>query len=380
MRPPVDPPAHPPRPRPRSPAGPGPWVGGLSVLFLLACGGAAAPGPPASPPPAVRTAAAPATPSPGERQRGLCRVGGGPVTAEHLAAAADTNATWISQTPFGWQPDPRTPSLSLVTSDRIYWGEQDRGLRETTRLAHEAGLKVVLKPHIWMHGSWRGEIAMETPADWRTWFTQYRRFILHYARLAEEAGIELFCVGTELGRTTGREREWREIIAAVREAYSGSLVYAANWNREFEMVPFWDALDYIGVQAYFPLSRRPSPRLEELKQGWAEPLERLAAVAKRWDRPILLTEVGYRSTRDAAIRPWEWESAAGTDPDLQARCYQALFETVWTQPWCAGVYFWKWFPDLAVVRKGWEDAQFTPQGKPAQAVLARGFARPASPP
>ena len=54
-----------------------------------------------------------------------------------------------------------------------------------------------------------------------------------------------------------------------RAVYKGKLTYAANWDGEFEEVAFWDALDVIGVQAYFPLTEERVPSVTKLTQAWA---------------------------------------------------------------------------------------------------------------
>src|SRR5262249_28895385 len=142
---------------------------------------------------------------------------------------------------------------------------------------------------------------------WRLWFDNYRRFILHYASVAQAEGMEVLCVGAELvSATRGHESEWRRLIAETRAIYHGRLTYAANWDREFEQIKFWDALDYIGVQAYFPLAGGDHPTLDDLKKGWAPHVEHLAALSRRFDRPVLFTEIGYASAPGAAARPWAW--------------------------------------------------------------------------
>ena len=62
----------------------------------------------------------------------------------------------------------------------------------------------------------------------------------------------MFSVGTELQiPALQREADWRQLIKDVRAVYSGKLIYSANWYEEYEGIKFWDALDAIGVQAYF---------------------------------------------------------------------------------------------------------------------------------
>ena len=72
--------------------------------------------------------------------------------------------------------------------------------------------------------------------------------------LAEAEKAEIFCVGLEFSHAQKYEERWRKIIAAVRAVYRGKVTYGANWN-DYAEVKFWDALDYIGVLAYFPLTK-----------------------------------------------------------------------------------------------------------------------------
>lgn len=289
----------------------------------------------------------------------------------------DVNVSWIVQTPFGWQSGLEG-QVALRTDGRIHWGERDEGLEVTTRLARERGIKTLLKPHIWLSRAgdkWRSDIAMSDEHKWRDWFESYETFILHYARLAERLEIEALCIGTELRQTAlQRPDDWRRIIARVREVYGGELTYAANWWREYQEVTFWDDLDYIGIQAYFPLSDRSSPTLADLKSGWQAPFADIREIQKRFDRPVLFTEIGYKAMPGAAIEPWEWlsrqdRSTSTLDLALQADAYRAFFETFWHQPWVAGAYFWKWHPKGGSPKS----PDFSPQGKPAERVLAKWY-------
>jgi hypothetical protein len=314
-----------------------------------------------------------------ERQRGVSWVGGRePVTAAHLQPLVDRHVNWIVQTPFGWQRRIDEAEVHLATGGRVWWGESDEGLETTARLARERHIRTLLKPHIWLaarDGTWRGEIAMADEAAWTRWFESYRAFLLHYARLAEHTGMEALCIGTELHGTLGREADWRRLIREVRKVYRGRLTYAANWNREFAEVPFWDALDFIGIQGYFPLADGEHPSVEALKRGWTPWVAAIEAVQRRIGKPVVFTEIGYRSTADAAVRPWEWphERMSGrVDTAAQANAYQAFFEVFWDRDWVAGAYFWKWYPALPGTAVG-RPYDFTPQGKPAEEILARWY-------
>ena len=83
----------------------------------------------------------------------------------------------------------------------------------------------------------------------------------------------------------------------------------------------------------------------------------------------------YRSAPHAAEKPWLWPErteVGSLKPDdaLQARLYEAFFQSFWNEPWFAGALIWKWYPEA---NRPMHAIDFTPQGKPAEAVLRRWF-------
>lgn len=330
-----------------------------------------------------------------DKQRGICWVGGRQiVTVEELEEVASLGVNWISQTPFGWQRGHDSPQIgNQIGSSDGWWGERDEGLRETTRMAKSLGIKTILKPHIWLRdegGKWRGEIQMKSEEDWQMWFKNYETFILHYAQIAEEEGIELLCIGTELHRTcTEREMDWRSLIAKIKNIYSGQLTYAANFSDEYEEVAFWDELDFIGVQGYFPVAISENPTVAEINEGWRTHIDKLRDFSNKFEKPILFTEIGYKSTKDAGIEPWQWpqrlpddERASLFSEEAQANLYEGMFQSLFDQPFIAGFHLWKWYPyygqrieryKARYPENKYIDIDFTPQGKMAEAVMAKWY-------
>lgn len=165
---------------------------------------------------------------------------------------------------------------------------------------------------------------MKSDTAWQRWFRLYEKFIVHYAGLAENNKIEILCIGTELHQTM-REKEWRDIITSVRKVYKGKLTYAANFNKEFEEVMFWDALDYIGIQAYFPLAESETHTLAELTSSWRKHVVAIERIQKKYKKPVIFTEIGYRSDTRAAVEPWAWpneKNNAVPSEQVQAECYR----------------------------------------------------------
>jgi hypothetical protein len=313
--------------------------------------------------------------SPVLKHKGVCWVGGRDIVTEvEIKALVDCNVTWISQTPFGWQRDANSPTIyTNHSSEKIWWGESDNGISATTSLALKAGIKTMLKPHLWVRNGWPGDILMKSDTSWQHWFENYETFIIHYATLAEANKIEIFCIGTELQNTTKREVEWRALISKIRKVYSGKLIYAANFHEEYEHIKFWDALDYIGVQAYFSLANKQEVTLLELVNKWKAPLASIERVHKKFNKPVMFTEIGYRNDKQAAIEPWTWPSEmreVSVSEETQALCYQAFFQSAWNKPWLAGAYFWKWYPKGPRRSSG---SDFTPQGKQAEKILKENY-------
>jgi hypothetical protein len=274
--------------------------------------------------------------------------------------------TWISITPFGFQRDPGSSAFSWEGTD-----ETDERLAGATAQAHALGIRVMLKPHLWLRPpSWPGSIEPRSKEAWEEWFRTYERFALHYATVGAANRVDALCIGNELSKTTTHEGEWRRIIAAIRGAYPGPLTYGADMDEVFD-VPFWDALDFIGVSAYYPLVDVRSPDRGSLVTAWGPVLGRLKALSVRFGRKIVFTEVGYRSADFGAWKQWEVPRNAPVNLGIQAEAYEAFFEAVWSQPWFGGAYFWKWFSSPG--HGGRENNEWEFEGKPAQEVMGRYF-------
>lgn len=259
-------------------------------------------------------------------------------------------------------------SIALVThvhsrgGNRIQYhgnaASEDERLIRAIRTAHGLGMQVLLKPHVYEGTEgFAGNICIEDAASRAVWMESYRKLILHYARIAQDEGVALFSVGNELGCLTKYETEWRMLIGDVRKVYSGSLTYAANWGEEFETLPFWDALDFIGLNNYYPLTESPGQGLPEMLARGRDLTGTIERVQRRWRRPVVFTEVGYPSVKGGTFRPWEPPSRV---PDVaeQAAGYEAVLQTFAGKPWLHGIFWW-----------AWHDGDFSPAGKPAEETL-----------
>ena len=316
-----------------------------------------------------------------EKQRGVHVFGR--MDSNAMAPLIRSNFEWVTFVPYAGMKDYNSSSIRIFRGDADRRRRRDSMWRSNVKLVHSHGLKVFLKPHIWIgeatDGKWRSDIYPETEEDWINWSADYREFIMHYAEIAELTDVDMFCVGTELTALTLKKPQfWEDLIRDVKKVYSGQLTYAANWYKEYDGITFWDQLDYIGIQAYFPLSKNENATVSDISNGWQSHLHKIEAVHKRFDKKILFTEMGYKSTNDSAIKPWEWMDYSKANQEklsvqTQANCYQAFFDSVWNQDWFAGVHIWQWRSHYDK-SGGEDDTDFTPQRKLAESVIAEGFA------
>ncbi|HTG35449.1 MAG TPA: hypothetical protein VLB76_21210 [Thermoanaerobaculia bacterium] len=324
-----------------------------------------------------KTAAAP--PARGEFLKGISlamlnSLEGGyqaPAVERQLDALARLGANAVSLMPFAFQPGSDRPELRFL--NRGPSSETDIGLIHAARAARARKIHVLWKPHVWVSGaSWPGEIAMKSEADWAAWWKSYRRYVLHHALLARWAGADLFCAGVELSKTTGRETEWRDLIAAVRLFFPGRVTYAANWYGDLETVRFWDRLDFIGVDTYFPLAAAPGAGRPEIAQGARQVVERLARASRRFGKPVVLTEVGFAAKREAWMEP-HVEGGEYSEAD-QAAAYESLFGALGRQPWLAGTFLWKAFSAPGSDSGGEADFRFL--GRQAEGAVRKYYQSP----
>lgn len=297
----------------------------------------------------------------------------------HIDPVLGVQANYAAIMPFGFLRGLDSPRL-VYDTDRQWYGETREGAGQYIDLLHQNGVKVMLKPQLWLsNGAFTGTLNMDREEDWEQLERSYAGFIMHFADLAAESQVEIFCIGTELATFVEHRPEfWQELISKVRAIYPGKLTYAANWD-EYAKFPFWEALDYIGVNAYFPLDgdRQPSP--ESLVRAWQKWKPGLRKLSRDRDRPMVFTEFGYRSMDHTAKSPWSVERG-GRPVNLQgqANALQAVFDVFWEEDWFAGGFVWKWFPHHEKVG-GARDNRFTPQGKPAQKVIRDAFSKFRSP-
>ena len=319
----------------------------------------------------------------GTKLKGVCFVAPPrQIDATEFELVKNMNVAWVAITPYGFVGDGRPDFQYNKTSEGHWWGESPVGVHECVRMAHEKGLKVMLKPHAWIQSqtsSFTGDLDFKTEAEWKVFEQTFGDYLLDFAQVANTNNVEIYCIATEFENFIEKRPDfWHKIIKAIKVIYKGKLTYAENWD-SYQKVPFWQEMDYVGVDGYFPLTDEKSPSLQTIKKGWVKHRTELEKFSRKTQKPILFTEIGYQSTDYTTQKPWESYSKHPDNETLQADAYRAFFENVWTEKWLAGCFIWKWFPDMKreneTAKKYKFRDKYTPQGKVGEMVLKDYFGK-----
>lgn len=275
-----------------------------------------------------------------------------------------TRAETVLLAPAGVQKTAHSTVISYDSEHTM----GDRELREFIWYAKRMGFRVFLKPTVnCLDGTWRAYIRFfdeDVPCEpkWSEWFASYTDFQLHYARLAEETGCEMFIAGCEMVMTEHREEEWRRLIGDIRKVYHGPVSYNTDKYQEHN-VKWWDCVDVISSSGYYPAD------------DWENQLNRIENVVEKYQKPFFFAETGCMSTVGSSLRPNDWEVEGDVSLSEQEEWYKKAFHAMEKRPWIRGAVLWSWNPSLGSEEEAERHRYYEIYGKPAEAVVKRFFER-----
>lgn len=293
-----------------------------------------------------------------------------PRSSEDYHFVASTNANWISLQSYGVVKSKRAEVLFDL--DSTWECSSFEGLKKNIGIAKDQGYKIFLKPHLTLEyggwGVWVGNMRRGKDENWKVLEASYMKYLLNLARIADSCGVEMMSLGTELG-TFPQKRQvfWQSLIDTVRTVYTGKLTYCANFDA-YKKYPFWDQMDFIGVDAYFTVNTKKNTSYEGCMQRWGAIRTKLKAFSDRFNKPLFFGEFGYMNIDHAALWPWRNERDRGAVNDqAQANAYQALLDSFWGESWFIGGFSWLWrFESGATC----PNPDYTPQNKPAERIIS----------
>ena len=261
----------------------------------------------------------------------------------------------------------------------------DRDIIAAVDRAHKNGIKVCLKPMVnCKDGVWRAYINFADAEEgeggkdiyWDKWFKSYEDYMIYYAELAEETGCEMLCIGCEMSGTERKEKHWRALIAKIRAIYHGKLVYNTNHGREAQ-VKWFDAVDYLGTSAYFPVAAEGGATSEMMQKEWEKVKVSMKEVYDLWKKPILFIEIGCRSARGCSTMPWDFmHTDLPHDEEEQAAFYDSCLSVFGHEPWFAGMFWWDWSTTIYdTEEEAAKDNGFNIHLKKAETVMKEWYAK-----
>jgi hypothetical protein len=276
----------------------------------------------------------------------------------------------------------------------------DDEVRGIVRKARQRGMGTILKLHVEAldspHGG-KGTWALApVGGNWDGLFQSYTQFVLHYAAIAEQEGVDILVIGVEKNSMTDPgvagvdkpDRRWRDMIAATRCVYGGQITYSANLAGSYDetycypcTITFWDALDLIGFELYKGLTRNNlDPSVAQLQQSIGHILsQHVVPLAQRYGKRVLIPEINFYSFDGVNTSPIGASGSHPPDWDEQARLYTAVLQELSRNPaWFQGIVWWAGFTlspedDLSWLNDDDSDWIWT---KPVESVLRAFWTAP----
>ena len=296
------------------------------------------------------------------------------VTIDAIEPVITINANWVTLMPFGFMKTESDTSIAF-NSKRQWINERKEGIESTSKLFKSKKIKVMLKPQIWIpKGGFTGNTKMKSEKEWIAFENNYEKFILFYAKIAQTTNCELFCIGTEMNSfVTARPSYWNSLILKIKKIYIGKITYAENWD-SYQEVPFIDKLDYIGIDAYFPLDTAKTPTVKAIEIAWQPLKKEMQLFSKKHNKKILFTEYGYQSKDFVTLEPWNHTKNRNINLISQENALLALYNHFWNEDWFAGGFLWKWY-DNHKEAGGINDSDYTVQNKPSEKIVKKQYSK-----
>lgn len=218
-------------------------------------------------------------------------------------------------------------------------------------VAHSAKYRYIIEPYPWIADGTVPETDLN-PADKAAWFTAYQGAVVRLARQFPNAwGIY---VASNLVKVEDQVALWRTLVAAVRGAFAGKIIYRTQWWATAAWEPStltaWKAkldnpifgiVDVIGIAAYFELTDLPAPTAANIKAALRsstvfgrkqDVYAEITALQKRWNKPVFLGELSCPAVDFGAQTPWDPAAGDKANADIQKNYLSAYLETFASRP------------------------------------------------
>jgi hypothetical protein len=324
-----------------------------------------------------------------------------PAWAEHfnkgLGDALSLGANWAFFTPSWTNTRQDLPHMEIVPGSDM----DPNHLVAAITQARQLGLRTALYPQLRFpqeSGAW----FTGAPRDfawWVTWFDRYRLFLMNFADLAQQNGVNALVLGGDWitpalphgtlldGSSSGvpedAETRWRSLLQDLRSHFNGTLIWALPYPAGVQNPPpFLDAVDMLFVEWNAPLADTPGASESDLAANAASLMDTdLLPFQQKWGKSIILaasfpsvTAAGSTGCLPAldgsCLSPSALDQPNPDRPDLvldfndQTNAYNALLLAINDRSWISGFVSQGFYPPLPL-----QDKSSSLHGKPASGVI-----------
>ena len=131
-------------------------------------------------------------------------------------------------------------------------------------------------------------------------------------------------------------------------------------------------LDYIGINAYFPVSADKTPSIEEVKENLTPIKNNMLSFSDSLNKQVIFTEYGYRSVDFSGVNPWESNRSDAVNEYAQSNCLEGFYQCFWKEENILGGFLWKWFHNQSKAG-GNENSGYTPQNKNSEKLILKNY-------
>jgi hypothetical protein len=253
------------------------------------------------------------------------------------------------------------------------------------------GLKVVLGPQICCTMIDYKNKSIEW---WEQYFLEIERFLMHYAKIASNTGVEAFFADITIGNTILEDQQielelfeqqkWSEIWDSIMEIYNGEIgqmiwnlgvVKFSSTSPSADFVVWGDKLDFFYIQLEGEITSIENPSNEELRIGVEREIDAVISFYEMYNKPIII-QTAYHSIKDC-WRGFEYaqlgNSGCGESDSEdsckfnfsgydQAKIINEFFKLIKDRPWIIGYFhfgYWQYemplLPDWSIRGKAAEN-------------------------
>jgi len=302
-----------------------------------------------------------------------------------------------------WEHSQPNPVLSFDPASAPFPDELLQAIADAQQVGLSVGLRATTNFGNVVPAEWWSSAPLGNDW-WAVWFEEYRSFVVTLAQQASQAGVSklvlggpeiipalpggLFPDGSPTTVSRNAETRWREIVAAVREQYSGQLAFEIEMGSELQSPPpFLDAFDEVHLYWHAPLGDTENIDFETLhNQATATLAQAIAVNPSLTEGPLILVaeylsvhdgRSGCPPAPDGSCRPAsDFQHGAIADPDLlvdlpaQTDALNALLLAAYYRSDVNGFYVRGYDPTLPL-----NDKSASINGKPARDMLWYWFPR-----